>query len=146
MRRVLEAQRTYLNAVKSYVRDQYDVWNEVPYWAAQANGVTGYLDKYSVCYNHGLWQLSDYCFVDCGSAELVGWGSNGAYPALDSFILDLKVERLDASKIVNELKQHSQRTPSKHIGTPSYTLLAAKQAPLKYVRTAPVSPLTYAYY
>ena len=140
------AQQKYVNAIKQWVREDFPLWNTVPYWSAQANGVTGYLDKYSLCYSYGLWQLDDYCFVDCATGELVGWGSNGTYPAYNSFIVSLNIDKLDAKSVLDSLKAHASKPQSKHIGAPSNTLLEAKKAPIKYIREKPVVPAGFDYY
>lgn len=138
--------RKYVSAIKQNVQDNFELWNEVPYWAAHAQGRTGYLDSYTLCYKYGIWKLDNYCYVDCASAELVGWGSDGIYQALDSYIVSLNIKKLDVSKVLTQLREDAKMPVSTYIGAPSKDLLAAKQLPIKYKRLTPVPPPSYSYY
>jgi hypothetical protein len=89
-----------------YCESQRDIWAKVPYLTLQADGLSGWSDTYSVCYNYGLWRIQSstrdgyyrLC-VDCGTGKLM-WGEREADP---QSVFDIDLDDLDAQSIVDDL-------------------------------------------
>ena len=104
--------------LRAYCRSQKELWQQVPYWALEADGVFGYSSKLNLCYKEGLWEVvGTYClYVDCETGELVNqslpvlaetWSIIRAFP---DFYQDLN--RLNAGDVIKKLESEIQRLTS----------------------------------
>ena len=137
---LLEARDIIVGAVRKTSRDQVDLWRQVPWLALQADGRTGYLDKYSYAYYYGFWDLdvtsstdllgiSDVSgiTVDLETGELMRARSvyeprapehlyrleeSNPEAASEREVLALlhRPELLDAQEVVRHLKEQAKRT------------------------------------
>ena len=100
--------------VREAVRKQVEIWRLVPNLALEADGTTGYSDRYKMAYMHGYWDVNNRMsvFVDLLTGELVSdfgvLGGNEPRPAGYVVILDFSAELLDAERIVRELQKEAK--------------------------------------
>ena len=116
---------------------QKDLWQRVPWLALEADGRTGFLDKYSCAYDSGFWQLDGsiknghyQIYIDLATGELIDAASvsgmplnlrdqeivispkeNGRKLAREEGILGLAfhLNELDASMIISDLEREAQK-------------------------------------
>lgn len=116
----------FVVAARRASKAQVDLWRQVPLLALQADGRSGYLDKYSYAYNYGYWELSrgtNVC-VDLETGELMD--SHSALPSersnkppVPAYANEvLKVlgdpEQLDATVVIKDLKRKIKEPTFEH--------------------------------
>lgn len=102
------------------------IWQQIPYWAANADGRTCYSKRLPLAYRQGYWPLEASLkngaytvYVDLETGRLVdannpqNWASDE-----DVICLAFHLDQLDAQKIVSQLKQRSSMTITKEVNTP----------------------------
>lgn len=104
--------------IKEFVLSQKELWQQVPYWALQANGKLGFINTYQTAYTRKAWLVFSgtrdgfYTLaVDCLTGELIwphsiGKDSNRDIPDKDVIVANL--EELDAAKIIEGLQKSAQ--------------------------------------
>lgn len=120
MKEKIEIDRAALAAnIKSFVESQKTLWEQVPYWALQADGKSGFSDRYRTAYTSKVWIVfkSDISgvftlAVDCVTGKLITPFSIGEQihqQPMDNDIIIAKLDHLDAMLIIKELKYSADR-------------------------------------
>lgn len=113
--------RLLANKIREFCKSQKDLWKQIPALALNADGRTGWSDDLPMAYHHRFWpimRLSEYITltIDLNKGEL---GLNGYIdrPAADKDIigLGLMIEKIDASKIIEDLKNQALHRPDHSI-------------------------------
>lgn len=109
-KQLVQSRTDLAEAIRSWCREQRELWQQVPYLALQADGRSGWSDSHSRAYNWGLWTLpyrqsSYYCaFVDCETGDLVRNPKN-LDPLSDEPILYMALKVYDAQAVIDLLKE-----------------------------------------
>ncbi len=124
---LLAARDELVAAARRASRAQVDLWRQVPWLALQADGRSGYLDKYSYAYFYGYWELERGCCgvsVDLETGELMSsytaideWtGDEHVNPASDGSILCLlsNPKLLDAAAVLEKLREKAKEPTFEH--------------------------------
>lgn len=115
--------------IKKYSEAQSELWQQIPWWANQADGRSGFSDNYNRAFNLGFWPLrgsteSGYypIFVDLENGKLVSPWNLEDY-ALDKDILNLanSPEQIDSALLLNKIKEEA-KSPDKLSDLESYRL------------------------
>ncbi len=106
-----------IDHIVAYVRNQKDLWAQVPELAFRADGRSGYSDNYSRAWHFKRWALDSSCgsrgvrgytvFVELETGELIV-ATETRIPAWPQDILPLKIEELDAEELVAKLNAAAQ--------------------------------------
>lgn len=101
--------------IKEFVISQKDLWQQVPYWALQANGKLGFSENFQTAYLRKAWIVfsSDrngiYTLaIDCVSGELIwpwGIGKDTNRDIPDDDVIVASLEHIDATKVIEELQK-----------------------------------------
>ena len=110
-KKISEFRKEIIEQMKLYSESQKETWRQIPFFALEADGRSGFSDSYSVAYRNGFWRISSsvakhgsytVC-VDLETGQLVN-AFNVLEPATDRDLLRILADELDASKIIEELK------------------------------------------
>ncbi len=105
-----------IRMIHCYSIEQVELWKQVPSWALEADGRTGYDGLYQKAYTEKLWMLGNGpLFVDLETGKFVKVICGIRYELSvedNKTILSLafELDQLDADKILFELKEKSKIT------------------------------------
>lgn len=112
-----EQRERYVDELFEFVRSQRELWQQIPLLALKADGRTGYSDAYARAHRQKLWAIDSSVgsqglrgysvYVDLETGELVN-PYDRTKPASRSSVLHLKIEELDASKLIEALEKQAQ--------------------------------------
>jgi hypothetical protein len=104
-----------VSMIRRYSESQVELWKQVPSWALEADGRSGYNSCLCLAYERKLWTINHRSLlVDLNNGKLMGFkGAMSLECASDHVVLEyaLLLDRLDASKILDELKKQSLYQP-----------------------------------
>jgi len=115
VQRLAIERESIIQEIRDYVRDQKDLWAQIPYLALQANGRTGFSDNFSRAHDLGYWAIKASVrngyyeiYIDCAIGELVD-PRDPAKAIGDSEVLMLlsDLSQLDASEIIEKLRREA---------------------------------------
>jgi hypothetical protein len=90
--KVEELLREAADELRKYVSAQVEAWQQIPHWALESSGRTGWSDGASIPYQYGLLGLDTNwphrVFVDLGSGCMVSSTGDELIDATDKDILD----------------------------------------------------------
>ena len=109
---LLKTRNQLIRGIRRWSTSQAQLWQQVPYWAAMANGRWGWQDSYHRAGFDGVWTLEAtnggcyVAFVDCATGELTDDPSTlRRMPDLD--VLQIKLRELDVTRILKELHKEA---------------------------------------
>jgi hypothetical protein len=100
--------------IRAYCRSQVAIWQEVPYWAHQANGRHGWYGVWTTASEHGYWDIYAegrgwrwVLAVDLATGEI----QRDSQPASDAQVaaLAFHLAKLDAAAIVAQLMKTAHK-------------------------------------
>lgn len=111
----------YVQNIRDFCESQVDIWKQIPWWALQAEGISGYNDNYQRAYAFGFWAVQSSnrqggytVYVNCPTGELVSsWPPHK--PSNPANIIGLKLVELCAQPILDNLIKYSKEPVSKYI-------------------------------
>ncbi len=108
--------------IQAYSQSQQEIWQQLPYWASEADGRSGSIDELSRMYSGGLMAIDSpmspaggyQFFVDLGTGIIVDTGishqpGQPVTPSSRPAILSIKLNLLDAQAHLDQLKIRSQK-------------------------------------
>jgi hypothetical protein len=109
--------KTLVDEIRSYSKEQKSFWNQLPYWALEADGRTGFSDSYSRAYRTGYWAVDksiiNGCYtvyVDLENGELVNaFDPRKKANAIDVLRLAFDLDTLDAASTVEWVKEEAKK-------------------------------------
>lgn len=122
-------------AVREYAAAQVPLWQQLPYWALQADGRTGWDSRYGNAYRYGCWSVGtgrkyDIVQVDLETGALgrfvtpyqYNYNASTWNQAPDTSVVDASelTDQLDAAYILDGLRKHVdeyRHPPSYYTGT-----------------------------
>lgn len=121
--------------IRGYSKSQKKLWQQIPWLTLEADGRNGYLDNFSRAYHHGFWAIESSksmgyysVYVDLETGKLVdAFFASHSFsmhdidipkkselkPAKNENVLRISIDELDASQIIQELKEKIRQPYSK---------------------------------
>jgi len=107
--------RVMVQRIREYSESQVELWRQVPSWALEADGRSGYSDQYARAYRNKLWAINSSVglgqrgytvYVDLFNGALVEVGEGRTCSAKDDrlLFLALHLDELDAQKVIDSLE------------------------------------------
>lgn len=115
--------------MRDWCESQVELWQQVPNLALEADGRTGFLGNWGYCYTYGFWRIWEstprggylLCSVDCVSGKLArdtaSFKKGELVLASDKEVAQLlmRLDDIDAQKVVENLTAHAQKPISPYI-------------------------------
>jgi hypothetical protein len=107
----------------AYVLDQIPFWVQIPYWALQANGRTGWSEAYKAAYALGRWQVFDdrSVFVDLKTGRIVDLSSAIITDTETILRVASDLECVDARTILARLKIEARQKHASYMDVRNVT-------------------------
>ncbi len=117
LKKLRESTKELVDFIKEISRSQKSSWQQVPYLALQADGRTGYSDRYARAYCHGYWALEatvrNGCYsvyVDLETGELVNaFDRTNKVRDEDILMIASNTTQIDATSLVVKLAKDSEQ-------------------------------------
>lgn len=116
-KKLLASAKELVNSIRELSKSQKDAWQQVPFWALQADGRTGFSDQYSRAYRQGYWAVettvhkgSYSVYVDLETGELVS-AFDPRKQARNTDVLMIASDpiQIDAVSLVKELSRDAKQ-------------------------------------